>query len=92
MGNNLTTFEENGFEKIISEDDEPKLINQLVRKTIMLKEFRRYVQNCDEDSIYHKHMLGTLEYTICGCCSELEINELCSNFLVSLYKWPVIKT
>jgi len=69
-------------------DPDQQLIIQLCRKNVLHKELHNYYENSGQMSVYHKHMLGTLEYVGSGQTENIYISELCSNILMSLYPWP----
>lgn len=59
------------------------------KKTKMLKELKEYIENTDQESVYHKHMIGTKEYIGIGKTEGLYTNILCSNILFTLISWPL---
>jgi len=70
----------------IIENSNVELINQLCKKIKLIQEFKDYINNSDGSSIYHKNIIGTLEYIRDESATNIQVILICKNsFFASLF-------
>jgi len=69
------------------ENYESNMIINVCRKIRLLEDLNKYYADAEDDSIYHKHMLGTRETIIID--NKIYTIQLYTNKLLFLYPWPI---